>query len=319
MDQRVRLYISPHQVPSSHVYREEFIVKYHLNDTFIVQWITWLREVGKGNLGYSYLTGTSVIESIRLSFAATLEIVMYSAIITVFVGYKIGVLSAKRAYTKAPRGDAVDKIIRVASTIGYSTPAFILGLFLLLIFSTCFDLPFMGRLGPEANAFVHSRAREFTNYTGLYTIDALLNGQLWILFDALQHLALPILTLTVTMLPIIVRITRTSMIGELAKPYLIAARAKGLNEKQVINHAKKSSLFPILTVSGMIIANILTGVVVVEYTFNTHGLGYWLLKAIARWDYALIVGISLFSCVVFIIANVIVDLAYTYLDPRVKP
>lgn len=319
IEQRLMLYIEPgrYKGSSSENVKAELIAKYHLNDPFIVQWIEWLGQVAKGDLGYSWLTKMPVMKAISLCFAATLEIVMYSAPIIIFVGYKLGVLLAKRAHKRAPHGDAVDKIIRVASAIGYSTPAFIVGLFLLVISNRALHWLPIGRLGLEADIFVYSS--KFTKYTGLYTIDALLNGQLWIFFDALQHLVLPVLTLTITVLPIITRITRASMMGELSKPYVFAARAKGLNEKEVVDHAKKPSLFAILTISGMVTANLLTGVVVVEYIFDIKGLGYWLVNALWRWDYQLIVGISILSSVIFVITNLIVDVAYAYLDPRVKP
>jgi len=286
------------------------------HDTFIVQWIAWLERVLQGDLGFSRTMTVSVMDGILRSFGATLEIVMYSAPIIIVLGYKLGVLSAKRAHKKAPRGDIADQTVRVATAIGYSTPAFSLGLFLLLIFYLGFHWPAIGRLGLKAEIFVYSSA--FTRYTGLNTVDALLNGQPWILFDALQHLTLPILTLTVTMLPTIIMVTRASMMDELSKPYIVLAKAKGLNEKEVIGHAKKLSMFPVFTVSGIIVASMLTGVVVVEYIFAIYGLGYWLVRAVMRWDYSLILGISLLFAAIFIIANIIVDVAYTYLDPRIK-
>ena len=318
MGERLRLYRSEFQYhnPLHSVGDEVIIAKYRLNEPFIAQWMAWLREALNGNLGFSRAMGVPVVKGILLSFGATLEIVMYSAPITVFLGYRLGVLSAKRAYNRTPRGDAVDEIIRVASTIGYSTPAFFLGLFLLLVFYLGLRWPSIGRLGLEAETFVYSS--EFATWTRLYTIDALLNGQIWILSDALQHLALPVLTLTITVSPIITRITRASMMEELGKPYNIVAKAKGLNENEVVGHAKKPSSFPVFTVSAMVVATMLTGVVVVESIFRMRGLGYWLVKAATSWDYMLIVSIILLFCVIFVVANLVVDVAYTYLDPRVE-
>jgi len=318
LDERVRLYKSEfkYRNPLHEVSDEVIIAKYHLNDSFIVQWATWFKEDLKGNLGFSRVMGVPVLEGMLLSFGATLEIVMYSAPLIVLIGYKVGVLSAKRAYKKTWGGDPVDKIVRVASTIAYSTPAFLLGLFLLLVFYLGLHWPSIRRLGLEAEFFVRSSC--FTRYTGLYTVDALLNGQPWILFDALQHLALPVLTLTITISPIIIRITRASMMEELNKPYVLLGRAKGLNEKQVVDHAKKPASFSIFTVSSIIVASMLTGVVVVEWIFQIHGLGYWLVKGATRWDYQLIVGITLLFCLIYMIANIMVDIMYTYLDPRVN-
>lgn len=307
---------SQYQDPLHPVSDEAIIKKYHLNDSFVVQWITWLKRVINGNLGFSRVLYRPVSEGILTSFGATLEIVMYSTPIIIFVGHKLGVLSARRAYKKTAHGDAVDRIIRVVSTIGYSAPTFFLGLSLILVFYVHLHWPSIGRLGWKAQSFVSSS--QFTGYTGLHTVDALLNGQLWILFDALQHLSLPVLTLTLTVSPIVTRITRASILGELIKPYVLVARAKGVNEKEAVDHAGKNALLPVLTVSGVIVASMLTGVVVVEYIFNINGLGYWFVKAAQKWDYILMVGISLLFCLIFIITNAIVDVAYTYLDPRVE-
>lgn len=318
LGERLQLYRNEfqYQNPLHGVDDEVIIEKYRLRDPFFVQWIVWLREALNGNLGFSHAMGVPVTRGILLSFKATLEIVMYSAPITLLVGYKLGVLSASRAQAKMPRGDVVDRIVRVASTMGYSTPAFFVGLFLLLVFYLGLHWPSIQRLGLEADSFV--RSSHFVAYTGLHTIDSVLNGQPWILLDAVQHLALPVLTLTITVSPIVTRIARASMIEELNKPYNIVAKAKGLSEKEVVGHAKKPSSFPIFTVSAILVASMLAGVVVVEYIFQIRGLGYWLVRAATRWDYMLMVSITLLFCVIFVVANLVVDIAYTYLDPRVK-
>lgn len=318
LGERIRLHRNEfnYQNPFHSVDDEVIIEKYHLNDPFYIQWFAWLTEIIQGNLGYSTSMGVPVTRGIALSFKATLEIVMFAAPISILLGYELGVLSAKLENRKTRSGSFFDKIIRVASTIGYSTPAFFLGFFFLLVFYVGFHWPSIYRLGLQADAFV--RSSKFISYTGLHTFDALLNNQLWILVDALQHLTLPILTLTITVSPVITRITRASMIEELGKPYNIVARAKGLSEKAVVDRAKKPSAFPIFTVSAIVIATMLTGVVVVEHIFQIKGLGYWLVAAATRWDYSLLVSIVLLFCFVFIVANLIVDLLYIYLDPRVK-
>lgn len=316
---RIRLYRSEflYKHPGHQITDEQIIAKYHLDDPFILQWAQWFEKALKGDLGDSKVMGyTPAMKGILHSFGATAEIVLYSAPISVCIGYKLGVLSARRAHKRIRRGDAVDGMIRVATTIGYSTPAFLLGLSLLQVFYLGLHWPSIGRLGYEADFFVSSS--EFTAYTGLHTIDSLLNGKLWILYDALRHLALPVLTLTITVSPIITRITRASMIEELSKPYILSMRAKGLSEKEVVNHAKKPSAFSVFTVSGILVATMLTGVVVVEYIFNIQGVGYWLVRAATRWDYTLLVDISLLFCIIFVTANLVIDVLYTYLDPRVK-
>jgi peptide/nickel transport system permease protein len=318
LDERLRLYRSEfqYQHPQAPSNDEMLIAKYHLNDPFIIQWAIWLMRTVSFDLGFSRVMHLSVIDGIFRSFGTTFEIVMYAAPITIFLGYKLGVLSARQAFKKTVGGSAVDKIISFVTTVAYSTPAFLYGLFLLATFYLGFHWSSIGRLGLEAEIFISSS--EFTSYTGLHTVDALLNQELWVLYDALQHLTLPVLTLTFTVSPIITRITRASMLDELIKPYTLVARAKGLKEKEVVDRTKKPSLFPVFTVSGIIVATMLTGVVVVERIFYMYGLGYWLVEAATRWDYIFLVNILLLFSMIFIIANIVVDVAYTYLDPRIK-
>jgi peptide/nickel transport system permease protein len=323
LSERMRMYRSDHGYVNPlgpQVSDDVIIAKYHLNESFAVQWIAWLRRTLSGNLGVSISMGgwggIPVTQGILRSFGATLEIVMFAAPITILLGYKLGVLSGRQAHNRTLHGGIVDKIIRIVTTIEYSTPAFFVGLFLLVVLYIGFHWPSIGRLGLEAELFVSSS--EFTSYTGLYTIDALLNRQLWILIDALQHLSLPVLTLILTLYPIVTRVTRASMLDELNKPYILVARAKGLKDTEVVDHAKKPSLFPVFTVSGILVASMLTGVVVVERVFHILGIGYWLVEGAIRWDYSLLVAILLLFCIIFTIANIIVDVAYTRLDPRVK-
>ena len=317
-EERVKLFVEPQRLqnPWAPDPIPALIEKYHLNEPFHIQYMTWLREVLKGNLGFSHLYDMPVANVISNFFPATLELVIYATPIIIIGGYKLGVLSAKRANKRAPREDPIDFAVRTITTLGYSIPSFCLGLLLLMIFYVGLSWVGLERLGIDASAFIHSP--QWTHYTGLYTIDALLNGQLWIFSDALRHLVLPVITLTIQMLAILVRITRSSMVGELVKPYIVSAKAKGLDESGVIKHASKNSLISVLTVSGILFASMLTGVVVTEYVFLTRGVGFLVVQAASRYDYPLLVGVSLFFCVIFMLINLIVDITYAYIDPRVK-
>ena len=318
--ERVMLFISPHryQDPWAPDPIPALIEKYHLNDPFSVQYVTWLGEVLKGNLGFSYLYDMPVAEAILKFFPATLELVIFAIPIILLGGYGLGVFSAKRAHKRAPREDAIDFATRTITTIGYSIPSFVLGLLLLVIFYVGLRWVGIERLSSDLQAFIFSPSSDWVTYTGLMTIDGLLNGRPDISLDALRHLVLPVITLATQMLAILVRITRSSMVGELVKPYIVTARAKGLDEKGVIRHAKKNSLASILTVSGILFASMLTGVVVTEYIFLIKGVGFLVVRAASRYDIALLVGLSLFFCVIFMLINLIVDIAYAYIDPRVK-
>lgn len=317
-EERVNLFLStqryqnpwgPDEIPA-------LIEKYGLNDPFPIQYARWLGGVMRGSLGWSYLYQTPVALLISRFFPATLEIVIYAAPIVFVGGYKLGVFSAKHGTSKSSRGNFVDFGVRSITTIGYAIPSFCMGIMLLLIFYAGMGLFPPGRLGEAANVFVRSSV--FVRYTRINTVDALLNGQFWIFVDAVRHLVLPVVTLSVSMLAIVVRITRSSMIGELVKPYVVTARAKGLDEGGVMNHAKKNSLISVFTVSGILFASMLTGVIVTEYIFSIRGVGFLVVTAARRHDFPLLVGLSLLFCAIFTLVNLVVDVAYAYIDPRVK-
>lgn len=318
---RAMLFVSPHLFqhhgPNILAYLPEIAEKYGLNDPFYVQYLNWLRVVLlEGSLGYSYLHSKWVLDVILSSFPATLELVMYSAPIIIFGGIKLGVYSARREYEKRGREDIVDFIIRAVTALGYSVPLFFTSLLALSIFFLNLHWVTLGRLGSQAEFFVYSGA--WNSHTGLYTIDALLNGQFWIFLDALKHLALPVAALTISMLAVVVKITRSSMLGELNQTYAIAARAKGLRKMEVISRVKRNAMISILTISSILFASMLTGIVVIEYTFSINGVGALAINAAKRYDFALLVGLSLFFCIIFTSINVVVDIVYAYIDPRVK-
>ena len=320
-EQRANLFISEsqYQNPWGPNPMPELIEKYHLNDPFLIQYMTWLREVLRGNFGYSFLYSNSAVNVILKVFPATLELIIFAAPITIFGGYMLGVFSAKRAYRKAPRKDVVDYVTRTITTMGYSLPSFVLGLLLLVIFYLVLGWFQPGRLSIELQTFVSSPSSEWVSYTGLLTIDGLLNGRADISWDALRHLVLPVITLVAQNLAILARITRSSMVGELVKPYVVTAKAKGLDEENVIRHAEKNSLISVLTVSGVLFATMLTGVVVTEYVFLINGIGSLVVHAASNLDFVLLVDVSLLFCVVFMFFSLIVDIAYAYIDPRIKP
>ena len=315
--QRLALYLSEQRYvnPWGPDPTEDLIAKYHLNDTFFAQYIAWIREVLRGNLGYSFLYKMPVSKVILNGFAATLELVLFAFPIIFLGGYKLGVLSANRAHKRKGKEDLVDFSIRSLSILGYSIPQFCVALLVLLVFYLCLGWIGPGRLGSMSQSIVSSL--EWTDYTGLYTVDALLNGDLKVFFDALMHLVLPVMTLTVSTLPIVTRITRSSMLEELVKPYVLAAKAKGLNEKTVAKRVGRNALTPVLTVSGILLASMLTGVIVTEHVFMIHGMGSMIVQAARRLDYPLLVGFTLVFFLLFTIINLAVDIIYAYINPRI--
>ena len=173
------------------------------------------------------------------------------------------------------------------------------------------------RLSVSSSIIVNSA--DFTRFTRINTIDAILNGNGKIFFDALRHLVLPVITLTVVNIAFIMRLMRSSMLESLGKGYILTARAKGLDENTVISrHARRNALIPVLTVSGYIFAAIINGVVVTETIFNYKGLGWWTWQSAVRLDIPSILGFALFNGVLFVLTNLVVDLLYARLDPRVR-
>ncbi len=321
---RASLFISPNSYSSStHSPWDSvpiIIERYGLDEPFYIQYLNWLKFLlTEGSLGYSYWEGKWVSDAILSSFPATFELVMYSAPIIIFGGIKLGVYAAKREREKNNREDAGDFLVRGITTLGYSVPLFFTSLLALSIFFLNLHWVSPGRLGGETEFFIIVKLGDnWKTYTGLYTIDALLNGQFWIFIDALRHLVLPVAVLTVSLLPVVVRVTRASMQTELNKIYATAARAKGLREVEVINRVKRNAMIPILTISSVLFGSMLTGIVVVEDTFGIGGIGSLAIGAAERYDFPLLIGISLFFCIIFVAINLLVDIIYTYLDPRVK-
>jgi dipeptide transport system permease protein len=304
---RVSLYVDPTKVRDW----DAVVEKYGLNDPAYIQYFRWITQILQGNLGYSKQVRMPVLQALFMYFPTTLELVLYSAPITIFLGIYLGVKSAVH------KDKMVDHGTRVLAIIGWSLPSFWLAILLLSIFYGGFGVCGPGRLGLEAQRSVLSDT--FISYTGLNSIDGLLNGQLWITLDALEHLVLPVLELTIIQIALIIRVMRSSMLEELNKGYILTARAKGLSKNEVINkHARKNALIPIATISGMLVAGMLTGVVITETVFNLKGIGYWAANSALHMDMPFVLGFAIFTAVLYVSANLIVDIMYAYLDPRIR-
>jgi peptide/nickel transport system permease protein len=292
------------------------IKKYHLDAPIYDQFITWFTQLLHGNLGYSVTAAQPVLTAIEQKFPATLELVIWSLPITILGGIYLGTLSAVH------RDKLPDHFTRTLAIIGYSLPTFWLGIILMAIFFA--DLGWFppNRLSDAATTFV-SVSGHWHTYTGLMTIDGLLNGQPWITLDALQHLVLPTATLVIINMALIMRVMRSSMLEALGKGYVMAARAKGLSNVQVINkHARRNALIPVMTVAGLLTAGLMTGVVITETVFNFNGLGRWAADAAGAGgtvpDIPAVLGFALLAGIIYVFANLIVDIMYAYIDPRIR-
>lgn len=291
---------------------QEIIVKYGLDQPVWVQFGSWFNQVIHGNLGWSKVVSKPVLSAIIGFLPATVELALYATPLIIFGGIFLG----KRA--AAHKDKAIDHVTRVGAIIGWSLPTFWLGLILLMLFYGFFKglLP-PERLSTDVSFIVYSDA--FVRYTKINSIDAILNGNARVLADALRHLVLPVITLAAVNVAFIMRLTRSSMLEALGKGYIMSARAKGLSEGVVVNkHAGRNALIPVLTVSGYIFAGIVNGVVITETIFDYKGLGWFAWQAAVNLDVPSILAFALFNGALFVVTNLVVDLLYARIDPRIR-
>lgn len=290
----------------------DVIEKYGLNDPVWEQYFTWIGQIFQGNFGWSRIVSSSVTDAIWNFLPATLELAIFATPIIIIGGIFLGSKAA------AHKDRFLDHITRVGAIVGWSLPTFWLGLILLMVFYGFFSgfLP-PERLSVDMNIVVHSEA--FIRYTGLNTIDGILNGNWQVVGDSLRHLVLPVITLVVVNLAFIMRLMRSSMLEALGKGYILTARAKGLDENTVVNkHARRNAMIPVLTVSGFLFVSIANGVVITETIFNYRGLGWWAWQSAVNLDVPSILAFALFTGVLFVLTNLVVDLLYARIDPRVR-
>jgi peptide/nickel transport system permease protein len=319
--ERSALYVR--DIPHTEGALEAIIRRYGLADPFHVQYWRWLvgrvdpetgERVGgvlRGDLGFSRSGRQPVIEVILHRLPASAELALWSVLPIIGIGIWLGIIAAIN------HNRFIDQVARVFSIIGWSFPTFVFALLVLMIFYAKLHLFPPGRLSDWATQAVMSP--EFHRYTQLNTIDALLNLRLDIFWDALRHMILPIVTLCYIQWAMLLRLTRSSMLEALRQDYMTTARAKGLSERTVINrHALPNALIPVVTVGGITVVNLVNGVVITETVFNYPGMGSAAASAAQTLDVLTVAGIVLLSSTLFVIANLVVDVMYAFLDPRVR-
>ncbi|MDI6887902.1 MAG: ABC transporter permease [Candidatus Thermoplasmatota archaeon] len=276
--------------------------KFKLNEPLHIQYFYYLSNLFHGDLGISATTGNPVARDLITCFPATFELTTFATIIAIIIGIPLGVVSATR------RDKLPDILSRIFALAGASIPIFWLGLALKYIFYYRLDiLPGRGR-GEVAQTI-----------TGLYTIDNLIVGRLDLLVDNIKHLIMPSICLAFVMLATITRVMRSSMLEVLGEDYIRTARAKGLRERKVIyKHALRNALIPTVTVIGMSYGALLAGSVLTETIFSWDGIGCYAVDAIKNLDYSAIMGFTLLVAFIFVIVNLIVDILYCIIDPRIR-
>ena len=309
---------------------EDFIRRYGLDQPIPAQFGIYVQQLASGDLGNSIKHSRPVTELLVERLPTTIELTFWAMLLAIVVGIPLGLLSATR------RNSVADVGTMVFANFGVSIPVFVLGLVLAYIFAivlkdTPLQLPPSGRLSsgvtvvPLATVWGLKDLQGFPRalldfVSGIYTFSALISGQWAAWVDAFRHLILPAIALGTIPMAIIARITRSSLLEVLGQDFVRTARAKGLRERGVVlRHATRNALLPVVTVIGLQIGLLLSGAVLTETVFNLAGVGRSLVEAITGRDYVVIQGFTLIIAVIYLVANLIVDVSYGYLDPRVRP
>lgn len=317
---RAALYIR--DIPRNDKQVQAVIKQYGLDKPLYVQYWTWLvghvDSDGKrsggilyGDFGWSRTGSQPVAELIKNRFPNTLDLTIWAVAPVILVGIWLGVQAAVH------QNGIIDQAARVFSIIGTSFPTFVFGLLMLMLFYANTQWFPPGKASDWVNQVIYSA--DFHRYTNLLTFDALLNGRFDIFLDALRHMLMPILTLSYISWATFVRVTRSSMLETLRMEYVTTARAKGLPERDVIfKHAQPNAMIPVVTLAGFSVVSLLGGVVITETVFNYPGIGQAAADAAAQLDVITVLGFALFNGFILIVSNLVVDVLYAVVDPRVR-
>jgi peptide/nickel transport system permease protein len=284
---------------------EQLRHEFHLDEPLPVQLWLFLKDAVRGNLGYSYVQRRPVTELIAARLPATIELALGALLFALLIAVPIGILSAVRQYS------LVDRLSMAGAFLGISMPAFWLGIILMLLFSVRLRwLPVQGRL---------DFGIELQRITGFYVLDSLLTGNKVALVNSVKHLILPSISLGAAVAAIVARVLRSSMVEILRQDYITLARAKGQLEFLVVmRHALRNALIPTVTVVGLQVGVLLGGNMIIETVFSWPGLGRLVVNAIFERDFPLVQGAVMIYAFTFVMANLIVDILYHYLNPKIE-
>jgi peptide/nickel transport system permease protein len=308
---------------------DAFNARFGLNDPLPVQFVRYLGQVATLDLGDSIRYNRPVAEIIFERLPLTVELTILALLFASVLGILLGILSAAR------RNSPADVATMMLANIGVSTPVFVLGLLLAWLFAvvlrdTPLALPPSGRLTSGLDLQTIPEAWGLTGLQGpfraildfvsnMYVFCALLTGQWEAFLDALKHMILPMIALGTIPLAIIARMTRSSLLDVMGLDYIRTARAKGLGERLVVmRHGLRNALLPVVTIIGLQLGLLLSGAVLTETIFNLAGRGKTITEAIQGRDYLVVQGLTIVIAVVYLLINLVVDVSYGYLDPRIR-
>ena len=307
--QRVGIYVHGEKVSPAQM--ESLIEKYGLRDPFPVQYLRWIRNIFRGDFGFSVTASAPVVEGFKRYFPTTFELVLYATPLIILVGVWLGTAGAVH------KDKPIDHGTRVFAIFGYSLPTFWLGLLLLMVLYGYFGIFPPGVVSNEGRDLLFNP--EFRRYTGLITIDAILNWEWGLFWDGLYHIILPAINLVILNSALILRLMRSSMLEALGQDYIRTAIAKGASTRAVINlHARRNAMIPVITISGYMFAVLMAGMVITETIFVREGIGRWMARAALQLDVPAIMFNVLFLGTIFVTVNLIVDIIYAYVDPRIR-
>lgn len=293
------------------------------------QFVHYLSDLAQGDLGTSVKHGRPVTTLLFERLPTTIELTVYALLFAILVGVSLGTIAASRHNSKR------DVATMMIANLGVSIPVFVLGLMLAFAFAvllkdTPFSLPPSGRLSAGLRFQTIAEAWGLTDLAGppravldflsnMYTVNGLVTAQWGLLGDAVRHMILPAIALGTIPMAIIARITRSSLLEVLGREYIRTADAKGLQPRLVLfRHALRNALLPVVTVIGLSIASLLSGAVLTETIFGLTGIGLTVFESITSRDYVVIQGMALLVALLYVIINLITDISYGFLDPRVR-
>ena len=279
--------------------------QYGLDRPILVQYGKYLQRVVDGDLGQSISSQRPVTTELKDRFPATVELTLAAMAFAVGAGIPLGVIAAKHARR------LFDHVSLVGSLLGISMPVFFLALILKYVFAVKLGwLPSIGRIDVKS---------DLERHTNFLVLDSLIEGDLAALGDVLRHLVLPAVALGTIPLAIIARITRTAVLEVLQEDYVRTARAKGIARRLVDRrHVLPNALLPVTTVIGLQVGLLLSGAILTETVFAWGGMGTWIYDAVAKRDFPVLQGGILFIVVVFVVVNLLVDIGYALIDPRIR-
>lgn len=316
-EERAALYFPPRQpriltAEQIETMTKRLIAEHGLDQPHPVQYINWLGNLLRGDWGWSPTFNADVLELLLIRTPVTAELTLYSVLLLIPLGLISGVIAGWRHHSRA------DALFRFSAFLAASIPPFILGLLMMSIFYVGLRWFPVGR---SSILDVVLRRPTFTYYTGFLTIDGLLNGRPEVTLDALRHLAMPVITLSLAHWATLGRVTRAAMVEQIDKEYIVAARSRGLRNRSIIwRHAFRNVLLPALTSSSLSAAALITGVFVVEVIFSLRGLSELITKGMGAFtpDTPLALGFAVYSVLLVLPIMFVLDLLKALADPRIS-